>query len=105
MYSLHTAEDCCGLYLLREYAKRLTLYEFYKEALKSPLRLNASLDFSESYLYGERLTPYPGVVRRTLRRHERRLLRILSTPELLHRLAPEMKIENENLRVEPIEVD
>lgn len=41
LYGLHTAEDCCGLYLLGDYAKRLTLYEFYREALKRPLRLDA----------------------------------------------------------------
>lgn len=105
LYGLHTAEDCCGLYLLGDYAKRLTLYEFYRETLKRPLRLNAPLKLSGEYLYGERLASYPGVVRRALRRHERRLLRILSTPELLHRLAPEMRVENETLRVEPIGID
>ena len=105
LYGLHTAEDCCGFYLLRDYVKRLTLYEFYREALKRPLRLDAPLKLSGEYIYGERLTSYPGVVRRALRRHERRLLRILSTPELLHRLAPEMRVEDGTLKVEPIEVD
>jgi len=107
LFSLHTSDDCCGFYMLKEYAKRPTLYEFYLMALKQPLSLKEALEklhcLPSNYIFNEKLKTYPRILRKPLKSREKRLIRALSNPQILQKLTPELVVEaDEKLRAEPL---
>ncbi|MET1124849.1 MAG: radical SAM protein [Archaeoglobaceae archaeon] len=74
-FDLETAENCCGMHYLQDYALRLTLRELSRGA-KSVEELD------ERYVFGERLRAYPRVISRGLRWHEKVLFEIYGAQNL-----------------------
>lgn len=104
LFSLHTSSDCCGMYLLKNYALRITLYEFYKEALKNPIdvdKIGEVMDklCSSGYLCSNNMDEYPKRIRKPFRNHEKKLLRILRSREHLTHVTPEMDIVDNKIVV------
>ena len=107
LFSLHTAEDCCGIYMLEGYAIRPTLYDLYLKARRQHLSVKQIMEvFSnlpQKYVFGERLKAYPRILRKPLKSHEKKLIKILASPEILQRLTPELSVEeNGRLKAKPI---
>ncbi|RLI01055.1 radical SAM protein [Candidatus Bathyarchaeota archaeon] len=103
LFSLHTAKDCCGFYLLNcDYAKRPTLYEYYLASLKTSIPVNSLPPLSENYIYGEKLNSYPRILRKPLKNHEKRLIKVASELNILSKLTPELTIKNGEIRLKPI---
>jgi len=98
LLDLHTAPDCCGVYLLREGAVRYTLYDLYRYAAEGSAKIPLPLDYAVvrevcrrfSRLYLEELAAYPRVISKGLRYHERKLLKVLHSVEILKHVAPAM---------------
>jgi len=98
LLDLHTAPDCCGVYLLREGAVRYTLYNLYRYATEGSARIPLPLDYAVvrevcrrfSRLYLEELAEYPREISKGLRYHERKLLKVLHNIEILEHVAPAM---------------
>jgi len=96
LLDLHTAPDCCGVYLLKEGAVRYTLYDLYRYATEVSARIPLPLDYAVvrevcrrfARLYLEELAEYPRVVSKGLRYHERKLLKVLHSVEILEHVAP-----------------
>ena len=98
-FSLHTVPDCCGFYLLREYVKRPTLFEFYIYAKsKGSFSLDSVDDVyseicdSENIVCSKDLEAYPRVLRKPLKYHEKRLIGILKDKNALNKLGTDLKI-------------
>jgi DNA repair photolyase len=93
-FSLHTGDDCCGVYLLRDYVLRPTLWDLYRadyNPLKQALGEKELLDVCRKYsrVCSDSLRDYPRIISKALRYHERRLLKSLKTPEVLRHIAPD----------------
>jgi len=108
LFELHTSPNCCGMHLFRApIATRPTLYEVFKYVSS---RGQASVDevvqhLSElDALFGRALDDYPRVVRKPLRAHEKRLLRVLRRPELLHHVSPCLKLEDSRIAAQSLGV-
>lgn len=95
LFHLHTAEDCCGFYLLRGAARRMTLWDVYRRvASRGPVRAEEALGAAaEGVVRGEGLRPYPRGLSKPLRYHERRMLKVLSDGGVLSRVAPALALE------------
>lgn len=107
LFSLHTAEDCCGIYMLKGCAMRPTLYELYLKAGRQHPSIRQIMEVFSSlpqrYVFGERLKAYPRILRKPLKSHEKKLIRILASPEILQRLTPELLVEGDGrLKAKPI---
>ena len=89
LVEFHNGRDCCGLRFLRpdRTAYRLTLYDVWasggdlSKAVEEALR-------SGQVVFGPDITGYPNPIRKILRAHENRLLKILEDPEVLGRVCP-----------------
>ncbi len=99
LFALHTARDCCGMYLFRRaIAYRPTLAEFYNIARERggiPLdRLGHIIEELEKhgYLCGSRLSLYPKRIAKPLKYHEKKLLRIAQKRELVMHVTPLLDI-------------
>ena len=91
--------DCCGFNLLGVLTyRRPHLWDVYLAALERPRgvpvgeALAAACRVGTRLLCGDKLEGLPAWLRRGLRLHERRLERILSRPQLLSRLTPDLRI-------------
>jgi len=102
LYNIHTSPDCCGIYLMNNdnVALRPTLYEIYNYIKTyGPIDLN-KLDeifykvICVNRLCDDTLTQYPRVVSKTLRNHERRLIKVLKDSTLLHKICPVLKLRD-----------
>ncbi|ADM27461.1 Radical SAM domain protein [Ignisphaera aggregans DSM 17230] len=99
LYSIHTAYDCCGMYLLkRSIAYRATLMEIYRIAREwngIPLeKIGDAMDIllKQGYLVGEKLRLYPKRVSKPLKNHEKKLLRVLKSRDMVIHIAPSLDI-------------
>ena len=107
LFSLHTVRDCCGFYMFGRYVKRITLYELFKEALREPIPLDeidrkyTEICRAEEYICFEKLTGYPKRIRKPLKAHERKLLKIVKNREMLSHVTPELVIEDNYLKAKP----
>ena len=88
-YDLWTAEDCCGFYALdpEKTRYRITLREFWElskklSSLPSYSEVMRKLG-KEKYLHSANVSAYPRIVRRGIKSHERRLLKVTSDFSLL----------------------
>lgn len=96
LFDLHTAPDCCGAYLLRDFALRTTLYDIYSYAVKMGGRVSVPLDlelyakickeFSRVCL--DDLNLYPRAVSKPLKYHEKKLLKVIEKKDVLAHVAP-----------------
>jgi len=111
LFALHTAKDCCGMYLFRRaIAYRPTLAEFYRitrERGGIPLdRLEHVIGELEKlgYLCGSRLRPYPKRVAKPLKYHERKLLRVAQKRELVTHITPLLDVVDGKLIAKDIQL-
>ena len=75
---LDTVPDCCGFYLLAEAAIRPSLRELIRLFDEIPLKgVEDLIEGLEGYLAGGRIDPYPRVLRKPLKWHERVLISLL----------------------------
>ena len=108
LFSLHTVEDCCGFYMFKDYAKRITLYEFFKGLLEKPLPLDKvdekfkEICREDRYICSEKMEEYPKRIRKPLKAHERKLLKIIRDREKLRHITPEITIEEGYLKAVPL---
>ena len=96
LFKFHTADDCCGMYLLKDFATRATLWDVYR-ALNGVLKRD--LSFYEickkfSRICGDELREYPREISKPLRNHEKKLLRVLTKPDILKHVAPHLQLED-----------
>ena len=102
LFSLHTAPDCCGFYLLSQSGRRATLYEVYLEALKRPLPVEEVLPVLKrrgDVVVAEEVERYPNPLRKRLRAHERRMLKVVENDEILSRVSPELVVDRGSIKV------
>ena len=97
-FSLHTSDDCCGAYLLRDYALRATLWDLHRAGynpLKQTLGDRELLEACRRYnrLCDDALREYPKIISKPLRYHEKRLLKLLKAPEILRQIVPNFREE------------
>lgn len=99
LFNFHTSDDCCGAHLLREYKVRLTLYDVYRYSIDYGLDLSDLSQLDEelrniskacSRLYGDEVVLYPKPVSKTLRYHERKLIKVLANKAVLEHVAPHL---------------
>ncbi len=96
---IHTAPDCCGIHLLNPERSvlRATLKEYLDLWRKSGMRPDPKefirhLEGVPGYLVGEKLRAYPRELRRALKKHEARLMEVLSDQEKMRRVLPELNL-------------
>jgi DNA repair photolyase len=96
LFELHTAPDCCGVYLLEDAASRPTLGDVYRHVASkrpaSPAEVAAACT-SWGRVCGSELLEYPRLISKPLRYHERKLWRALGDARLLERLTPNLRLE------------
>ncbi len=108
LFSLHTVEDCCGFYMFKDYVKRITLYEFFKSLLEKSLHLDEvdekfkEICREDRYICSEKMEEYPKRIRKPLKAHERKLLKIIRDREKLRHITPEITIEEGYLKAVPL---
>ncbi len=108
LFSLHTVQDCCGFYMFSRYVKRITLYELFWEALRKPIPLDEvgkkymEICKAKEYICIEKMTEYPKRIRKPLKAHERKLLKIVKNREKLTHITPELVVEDKYLKAKPI---
>ncbi len=108
LYSIESALDCCGIYMIKAAALRPTLREIYRYLLDhgpvptSELRdvLYSRICKSSRYLCGEELLEYPRDVAKCLINHEKKLLKVATNPQLLEKVCPSLKIQD--LKLYPV---
>jgi len=102
LFELHTAPNCCGIHLLRSevVGVRPTLKELYDYVVRFG---RLSIDVIDDVLYNEicrregmlcrdDFINYPKEVRKLLKYHERKLLKVVKNPEVLSKVAPNLSI-------------
>jgi len=102
LFSLHTAPDCCGFYLLSQSVRRATLYEVYLEASKKPLPVEEVLPVLKrrgDVVVAEEVERYPNPLKKRLRAHERRMLKVVENDEVLSRVSPELVVDGGSIKV------
>jgi len=99
---LTTAPDCCGFWMLRDYALRVTLLDVYRYLLENgPLEASHALveracrKFSR--VCGEELKKYPSIISKPLRYHERKMLKVLTNSAVAEAVAPSLQYLGENI--------
>ncbi|MEM4812661.1 MAG: radical SAM protein [Ignisphaera sp.] len=102
LFDLHTASDCCGLYLLREYIVRATLQDVYRYVTEMNINSHQELQNIEvvenlckkySRLCLDELHLYPKNISKTLRYHEKKMFKVLQNIDLLKHIAPHLAKE------------
>ena len=106
LYNLHSVSDCCGFYLFgRSVAKRITLYEYFLEAetkdleLKLLEKIHSELCRKYGMLCSYSVGNYPRVMKKSLKYHEKRLLKVLKDSEILPKIAPVFTLCRDRLKV------
>jgi len=98
LFNLHTAKNCCGIHLMNEgkYVLRPTLYEawiIYRKTGKLPYYDEIISKYEgEKYIYGEKLKAYPRALRRGLKAHEKKLIKILIDEKTAKHIAPSLSL-------------
>ncbi len=95
LFELETS-NCCGLDKI-DVELRPTLREIYREV--DSVRLEDIKDVFGKYLFGEKISGLPRQVRKALKYHEKTLLKVLRNKEVLERLTPHLKLENDIITV------
>lgn len=94
LFAFHTTPDCCGAYLLKDFAIRPTLYDIYRHIIEKgkaqPEEIMKSMELDATRVCGEKLKEYPKQISKQLRYHERRMLKTLRDSVLLKRVAPHL---------------
>lgn len=109
-FSLHNRPDCCGFYLFKvDVAKRITLYEYYLEALSKPIALDKIEEIHEDicrrgYICSNNMNDYPRRIKKPFRNHEAKLLKILRSRQHLRHVAPELDIVEDKIVVRRVSV-
>jgi len=93
---LSTAPDCCGFWMLRDYALRATLLDVYRYLLENgPSEASRALVESAcrrfSRVCGEELKKYPNIISKPLRYHERKMLKVLTNSAVAEVVAPPLR--------------
>ncbi len=102
LFHLHTAENCCGMHMLRDATWRPTLFEVYRVVSKyGELEVSEAVDrarkeFSDR-LWSDALDSYPRIVSKPLKYHEKKMLKVLRNSALLQRVCPSLRIEGGKL--------
>ena len=96
LFNLETA-NCCGFHYL-EAEIRPTLREVYRELVrKKKIRFEELNEIFRNFLFGEKLNDLPRLVRKALKYHEKTLIRNLRKREVVERLTPLIKVDDEAL--------
>lgn len=99
LFDFHTAPDCCGVYLLRDYIIRVTLYDIYRYVIESNIKSIQELQNSKiteilcrrySRLCYNDLNLYPKIVSKILKYHEKKMIKVSHSIELLKHIAPHL---------------
>lgn len=102
-FNLHTAEDCCGFYTLKDCVRRPTLWDVYTYVVQhgaaEPHVVISHICRESGILCSDGLDGYPRELLRPLKRHERRLVRVLSNGNAMERLVPLLTISNGKILV------
>jgi len=97
LFAYHTTPDCCGAYLLKDYAIRPTLYDIYKHITEKgptqPEDILKGLESNPTRVCGEKLKQYPRQVSKPLKYHEKRILKTIQNKDLLNHIAPHLAYE------------
>ena len=108
LFELHTAPNCCGMHLFRvSIALRPTLHEVFSYVSERGwAEINEVVKHLEGLdaLFSDKLAAYPRSIRKALRAHEKKLLRILRKPELLHHVSPCLRLEGSRIAVQSLGV-
>ncbi len=98
IFNLHTAEDCCGFYLLKNYVRRPTLWDVYRftvsHAALEPQTILSHICKENKIICSNTLDEYPRELSKPLKYHEKKLQKILSNRNLLEHLTPTLTISN-----------
>lgn len=83
LYDYHTADDCCGIYLLNRenYVLRPTLFEAWRHYKKKgyvPRFDELVKELPNTYLFGDAVKRYPKPLRKKIASHEKILSKVLS---------------------------
>jgi DNA repair photolyase len=96
LFRFHTVDDCCGAYMLKNYALRVTLWDLYRAGIivgKQEIDVETSItSICKKFLRicSELLSLYPRAISKPLKYHEKKLLKVLRKPELLKHIAPDI---------------
>ncbi|RLG73258.1 MAG: hypothetical protein DRO23_09330 [Thermoprotei archaeon] len=106
LYNLHSVNDCCGFYLFsRPIAKRITLYGYFLEAqirdpeLKLIEEIHDGLCKKYNALCPHNIREYPRIMKKALKYHEERLLKMLRDSKMLLKVASVFTLYRGKLRV------
>ncbi|MEM2221340.1 MAG: radical SAM protein [Ignisphaera sp.] len=98
LFNLHTSEDCCGFYILKNCVRRPTLWDVYKFVLEygalEPDRIIRSICKEGKLICSSNLDGYPKEISKPLKYHERKLLKILHNKDILEHLTPVLGIDD-----------
>ncbi len=102
LFSVHTAPDCCGFYLLEaRHILRPTLAEAYNIIKQSGSisleKLRLEIQHLRGFLSGSRVDAYPRPIRKGLRWHEKVFLKILGDKIQLEKVTQELKLKDGEL--------
>jgi len=83
LYDYHTADDCCGMYMLNgeKYVLRPTLFEawkYYKRRGYVPKFDELVKELPNTYLSGDAVGRYPKPLRKKMASHEKILIKVLN---------------------------
>jgi len=94
-FHLHSSPDCCGIFLLsgEKCIVRPTLNEVYVLVKKyGTLTLDEVISRLKDLdvLFDEKLKPYPKRLKKPLRNHEKKFIRVLRNSKILHHITPSL---------------
>ncbi len=105
LFDIHTAPNCCGMHLLDRdrIALRITLFEIYRYILeRGPIDVDdihgvvKNLSLDKVYITSQNIDLYPSAIKKPIKYHERKLLKVLRSKQLLEHVAPTLVI-NDNV--------
>ncbi len=110
LFELHTAPDCCGMYLFKDdYVVRLTLNEVYRKLLDiGGLSVDEVGKFINDIcriskvLCSNDAKSYPREIAKALIKHERRLPKVLTNASLLSKVSPNMSLEDNTITLKKL---
>ncbi|RLF21739.1 MAG: radical SAM protein [Thermoprotei archaeon] len=105
LFHLDSYGDCCGIYMMRNIMLRPTLREVWRVVMKRG-RMSISEVVKElggDYMFGEKLSPLPRIIRKPMRNHEKRLIKCISDGARLRRITPLLKVDKGYLMAQPVD--